>query len=102
MVKRTKQLPKSGKKLGVVKYGQSKVHLYNIGGKLHTYAYSKAQNKYIGSTRHVGSGYMLRKLGIESNAGGGMFVPIEYRKKTGRKTFKGMTKEQIKKAQKKY
>ena len=35
MVKRTKKLPKSGKKLGKVKYGSTDVHLYNIDGKAH-------------------------------------------------------------------
>ena len=45
---------------------------------------------------------MLNKIGIKANAGGNIFVPREYKKKTGRKTFRGMTKEQIKKAQKKY
>lgn len=101
MIKR-KTLPK-GILLGIVKYGNSKIRIYNIGGKAMSCAKSQSKlyinrtgNKYICSYKHIGMGYMLRKLGIESNTGGQIFKHYSI----NRKTFRGLNRNQIIKLQK--
>jgi len=49
------------------------------------------------SLRHA----VFKKLGIGMNSGGEIFVPWEYMKKTGRKTFRGMSFGQISDIQRK-
>ena len=102
-IKKPKNL---GVKLGSVNYGSrgnaDRWDIYNKNGKALAVKYSKAGKRWITTTTHIGSGYMLKKLGIEFSATGQIFVPYRWRKSTGRKTFRGMTKSQIINAQKKY
>jgi hypothetical protein len=89
--------------LGRVNYGsrgnKDAWDIYNKGGKAYTVKYSKLGKRWLVSDKHIGMGYMLDKLGIESSATGQIFVPWQWTKKTGRKTFRGMTRKQIIKAQ---
>lgn len=92
-----------GVRLGKVNYGsrgkRDEWEVYNRNGELYVVKYSPIGRRWLVSKQHIARGYMLRKLGIESNAGGGMFVPWQWAEKTGRKTFRGMTRKQIIKAQ---
>jgi len=102
-----KKKPKNlGVKLGAVNYG-GKGHkdtweLYNKNGVAYAVKYSMVGRRWLVSNEHIAMGYMLRKLGIEAGARGNIFVPWQYTKATGRKTFRGMTRKQIIKAQKTY
>jgi len=92
-----------GVKLGSVNYGSrgnaDRWEIYNKNGVAYAVKYSKVGRRWLISKDHVAMGYMLRKLGIEANARGGLYVPWQWTKKTGRKTFRGMTRTQIIKAQ---
>ena len=89
--------------LGSVNYGSrgkaDEWKIYNKGGIAYAVKYSTLGKRWLVSNQHIGMGYMLRKLGIECGAGGQIFVPWQFTEKTGRKTFRGMTKAQIIKAQ---
>lgn len=93
-----------GIKLGSVNYGsrgkKDAWDVYNKNGVAYAVKYSHRGKRWLVSNEHIGMGYMLHKLGIEVSATGKLFVPWQWTKKTGRKTFKGMTKKKIIHAQK--
>jgi len=93
-----------GVKLGTVNYGsrgnKDAWEIYNKNGKAYAVKYSPVGRRWLVSNQHIAMGYMLNKLGIEPSAAGTIFVPWQWTKKTGRKTFRGMTRSQIIKAQK--
>jgi hypothetical protein len=107
-MKEHRKKPKNlGVKLGEVNYGskgkrEDKWQIYNKNGRAYAVKYSEKGKRWLVSDRHIGMGYMLKQLGIEFSATGQIFVPWQYKEKTGRKTFRGMTRKQIINAQKKY
>ena len=113
MLNRVNKLP-AGTKIKS-KYGKEIVYLYAINGK--AVAYVDSGNKYAKFKSKTGAkvgryaeihapsqviSACFRKAGFEMSAGGKLFVPMGYRKATGRTTFRGMSLKQIKTAQKKY
>lgn len=76
--------------LGRVDYSGNIWYIYNVNGKARFVARGST-GLWMDSSTHIGSGYMLRKLGFDVNAGGGIFRPRTMK----RKTFRGLNKRQI-------
>ena len=98
MVRYTTKKPTSGVLLGIVMYSDSKYEIRNIGGRPYFIVYSRLSKKYLGSFKNSGGAFMLRQLGIEVNAKGGMFMHYS----SPKKTYRNMTRKQIVEWQKKY
>lgn len=99
-MKEFKTKPKNlGVKLGTVNYGsrgnRDAWEVYNKNGVAYAVKYSKGGRRWLVSKEHIAMGYMLKKLGIEFNAGGGIFRHYTLPKNV----FNGKTRKQIIKIQ---
>jgi hypothetical protein len=88
-----KEKPKNlGVFLGAVEYGgQGICEIYNRDGEAVFVKQSPYSKEWMVSTKHVGGGFMLRKLGVEANAGAGIFRHYTLSKDA----FDGKNREQI-------